>query len=316
MSATTDAVTVLWLAFLIDLLLGEPPSRLHLTVWAGKSIEKLEPPFRKIFKDERVGGVALALSVIAAFTLLAFLVTSLSSLSWPLYVLLSAFFLKMTFALKCMYRHVEPIARELDSDLGSSRKCLSLVVRRDTSVLDKRLVASGAVETVAEGFVDGFISPIFYYCIFGLPGAVAYRVINTLDSMVGYKDHRYLKFGWFSARLDTVANYVPSRLTPVIFALSASMLKLDWKSSIRFSRAYHASTSSINAGWPMSSMAGALRVRLEKPGCYSIGEEIEPLSSEKIRKSLRVYAVSAIITLLLFSSFLIIGGILYEAHFV
>ncbi|MEN3034770.1 MAG: cobalamin biosynthesis protein [Candidatus Methanosuratincola petrocarbonis] len=316
MPALTDTLTILWLALLIDLLFGEPPGRLHLTVWAGKSIEKLEPRFRRIFKNERVGGAVMALSVIAAFALLAFSVTLLSSVSWPLYILVSAFFLKMTFALKCMYRHVEPIARELDSDLDSSRKSLSLVVRRETKALDRRLVASGAVETVAEGFVDGFISPVFYYCIFGLPGAVAYRVINTLDSMVGYKDDRYLRFGWFSARLDTVANYVPSRLTPLIFALSASLLKLDWKSSIRFCRAYHASTSSINAGWPMSSMAGALRVRLEKPGSYSLGEEIEPLSPEKIRASLRVYAASAIFTLLLFSTFLVIGGILYEAYFV
>ncbi len=315
MPSIIDALAVLWLALLVDLLLGEPPGRLHLTVWAGRSIERLEPLFRKAFKDERVGGAALSLSVIGAFALLSHLVTGLSYLSWHLYVLVSALFLKMTFALKCMYRHVEPIARELDSDLGSSRKRLSLVVRRDTASLDKRLVASGAVETVAEGFVDGFISPIFYYCILGLPGAVIYRAINTLDSMVGYKDQRYVKFGWFSARLDTIANFIPSRLTPLIFAISASLLKLDWKSSIRFARAYHASTTSINAGWPMSSMAGALRVRLEKQGCYSIGEEIDPLSPEKIRKSLSVYGVSALITLLIFSCFLVIGGIVYEAYF-
>lgn len=316
MPALTDSLLTLWLALMIDLLLGEPPGNLHLTVWAGKSIEKLEPSFRKISKDERIGGAAMAISVIAAFVLLAILVTSLSSISWPLHILVSAFFLKMTFALKCMHKHVAPIAKELDSDLDSSRKALSLVVRRDTKVLDRRLVASGAVETVAEGFVDGFISPIFYYCVLGLPGAVAYRVINTLDSMVGYKDERYLRFGQFSARLDTIANYIPSRLTPLIFALSAFLLKQDWRSSIKFCRAYHASTSSINAGWPMSSMAGALRVRLEKLGCYSLGEEIEPLSSEKIRASLRIYAASAILTVLIFSSFLVIGGIIYEAYFV
>ncbi|MEM2125605.1 MAG: cobalamin biosynthesis protein [Candidatus Methanosuratincola sp.] len=316
MPPITDSLFILWLAFLLDLLFGEPPPCIHLTVWAGKSIEKLEPHFRKLFRDERIGGTALAILVIASFTLLALLVSSISNLSRPLYILVSSIFLKMTFAIKCMYNHVEPIAKELDSDLESSKKRLSLVVRRDTSTLDKRLVASGAVETVAEGFVDGFISPIFYYCILGLPGAIAYRVINTLDSMVGYKDIKYFRFGWFSARLDTAANFIPSRLTPLIFALAAALLKLDWRLSIRFSRAYHASTQSVNAGWPMSSMAGALRVKLEKLGCYCIGEEIEPLSSEKIMKSLKVYVVSALITLLLFSSLLVIGGVVYEAYFV
>lgn len=267
MPSVIDAVIILWLAFLIDLVFGEPPRQLHLTVWAGISIQKMEPAFRKIFKNERIGGVAMALSLITTFVLFACMISALLSLSWPLYILVSAFFLKMTFAVKCMYNHVEPIARELDSDLASSRKYLSMVVRRDTSVLDRRLVASGAIETVAEGFVDGFLSPLFYYCILGLPGAVAYRVINTLDSMVGYKDPRYLKFGWFSARLDTLANYIPSRLTPLILAFSALILKLDWKSVICFCRRYRSLTSSVNAGWPMSSMAGALRVRLEKPGC-------------------------------------------------
>ncbi|MEJ5292841.1 MAG: cobalamin biosynthesis protein [Candidatus Methanosuratincola sp.] len=316
MPSMTDALIVLWLALLIDLLFGEPPRQLHLTVWAGKSIEMIEPSFRKIFKDERVGGTALALSLIAIFVLFVSFLSAISAFSWPVYILVSAFFLKMAFALKCMFRHVEPIAKGLDSDLASSRKSLSMVVRRETAALDKRLVASGAIETVAEGFVDGFLSPVFYYCILGLPGAVAYRVINTLDSMVGYRNAQYLRFGWFSAKLDTLANYIPSRLTPLIFALSAWILKLDWRSAFRFCRSYHALTSSVNAGWPMSSMAGALRVRLEKPGCYALGEEIEPLSSEKIRASLAVYGVSALATSLIFSSLLLIGGIVYETYFV
>ncbi|MDI9644334.1 MAG: cobalamin biosynthesis protein [Candidatus Verstraetearchaeota archaeon] len=313
---TLEPVLILALALAIDIALGEPPMQVHLTVWIGKWIGGLEPVFRRVTKNERLGGSLLALSAIVAFTLLGALVYLVSSLSWHLYILLSAFLLKMTFALRCMFGHVVPIAKSLDSDIDSSRRRLSLVVRRDTSVLDKRLIASGAVETVAEGFVDGFISPLFFYTLFGLPGAVAYRVINTLDSMVGYRDERYIRFGWLSAKLDSIANYIPSRLTSLIFAAAASFLRLDWRGAMRVCRAYHSATSSLNAGWPMSSMAGALRVRLEKPGSYALGDDIEPLSARKIYDSLRVFSVSAALTCTIFALFIIMVRIFYEAYFV
>lgn len=308
-----DPLIVLLLALAIDIAFGEPPRRLHITVWMGKYIEALEPLMRRL-RNERVAGALLAVFTVASFAVLGFLVSLAFQLNWILGVAASAFFLKMTFALRCMFEHISPIISSLESDIEKSRKHLSLVVRRDTSALDRRLVASGAVETVAEGFVDGFISPLFFYLLFGLPGAVAYRAVNTLDSMVGYKDGRYIKFGWFSAKLDTIANYIPSRLTYLIFALSSSILRMDWKGALRAGKIYHASTSSMNAGWPMSTMAGALRVRLEKPGSYALGEDLELLSPNKIRDSLRIYAVSAIVTVLFFSFLMVMGGFLIETH--
>jgi len=296
-----DPLIVLLLALAIDLAFGEPPRHIHITVWMGRFIKAMEPRMRRL-KNEQAAGALLAVFTVASFTTMGFLVSLIYHYNYVIGVVASVFFLKMTFALRCMFEHITPIISSLElGDIEGSRKYLSMVVRRDTSVLDQRLIASGAIETVAEGFVDGFISPLFFYLLFGLPGAVAYRAINTLDSMVGYKDEKYLKFGWFSAKLDTIANYIPSRITYLIFALASFILRMDWRSALRAGKVYHASTPSLNAGWPMSTMAGALRVRLEKIGSYTLGEDLEPLSLKKIKDSLNIYAVSATITVLLFS---------------
>jgi len=296
-----DPLIVLLLALAIDLALGEPPHHIHITVWMGRFIEAMEPRMRRL-KNERAAGALLAVFTVVSFTTMGFLVSLTYHYNYVIWVVASAFFLKMTFALRCMFEHIKPIISSLEAgDIESSRKYLSMVVRRDTSILDQRLIASGAIETVAEGFVDGFISPLFFYLLFGLPGAIAYRAINTLDSMVGYKDEKYLKFGWASAKLDTIANYIPSRITYLLFALASFILRMDWRGALKIGRVYHASTPSLNAGWPMSTMAGALRVRLEKIGAYTLGEDLEPLSPEKIKDSLNVYALSAAITVLLFS---------------
>ncbi|MGC8936184.1 MAG: cobalamin biosynthesis protein [Candidatus Methanomethylicaceae archaeon] len=312
-----EQIIILLLAFSIDLVIGEPPSCIHLTVWIGKFSDKMEKLLRKVIKKERVAGILLAISSLAFFTFLVlFLIHTLVGIWW-LYILVSALIFKMTFAYTSMFRHVLPIMNSLDSDLENARRYLSLVVRRDTLSLDKPLVASGAIETVAEGFVDGFISPVFFYSVFGLPGAVAYRVINTLDSMVGYKNKRYLYFGWFSAKLDTVANYLPARLTFVIFVFSAFILRKDWNRAIFAAKKYHSATESKNAGWPMSTMAGALGVRLEKVGSYVLGEEFEPPSSgKKIRESLKIFSVATLFTLMLSSLLIIFLGWMYETVFV
>ncbi|NHV60551.1 MAG: cobalamin biosynthesis protein [Candidatus Verstraetearchaeota archaeon] len=312
----SEPIILLWLAFFLDLIVGEPPSFLHLTVWIGRSAGIFESLLRNSIKRERFAGILLALLSLSLFISFVFVVTELFVGTWWLKIAVSTLILKMTFAFNSMFRHVLPIMRSLDYDLVQARRHLSLVVRRDTSSLDEAHVASGAIETVAEGFVDGFISPIFYYSLFGLPGAVAYRVINTLDSMVGYKDERYLRLGWFSAKLDTIANYVPARLASVIFVFSAFILGKDWNRGICAAKKYHSATESINAGWPMSTMAGVLGVRLEKVGAYVLGEEYEPPSSKKIQESLKVFSVAAVFTLILSSLLIMAVGWIHEMVFV
>ncbi|MEM0231805.1 MAG: adenosylcobinamide-phosphate synthase CbiB, partial [Candidatus Methanomethyliaceae archaeon] len=217
------------MAFIIDLIFGEPPKKFHLTVWIGKFIENTEKIFRKI-KNEKLAGSIFAITSIIVFTLPIYFLTIINNIIFQ--VIISSILLKMTFAFKSMFTHTYPIIKYFNSDIEKTRKFLSMIVRRDTSSLNPPLIASATIETVAEGFVDGFLSPIFYYLIFGLPGAIAYRVINTLDSMVGYKNERYLHFGWFSAKLDTLANYIPARLSSLIFILSSIILCKNWKNAI------------------------------------------------------------------------------------
>jgi adenosylcobinamide-phosphate synthase len=134
-------------------------------------------------------------------------------------------------------------------------------------------VISAAVESIAEGTVDGITSAIFYFALFGVPGAIAFRAINTLDSMVGYKDFEHVNIGWFSAKMDTIANYIPARLTAFLMIIAAWMLQKNWKKAWRTLKNDKGKTESLNAGWPMATMAGALNVRLEKPDFYMLGDE-------------------------------------------
>jgi adenosylcobinamide-phosphate synthase len=149
-------------------------------------------------------------------------------------------------------------------------------------------VLSATVETIAEGTVDGVTGPLFLYSLLGVPGALAYRVINTLDSTVGYKDRTYLYVGWFSATLDTIANYFPSRITGLLTVVSSAILRLDQPNCMRILARDHAKTASANAGWPMSAVAGALGVMLEKPGFYAVGEPTRMLEPSDISKALKI----------------------------
>jgi len=141
---------------------------------------------------------------------------------------------------------------------------------------------------MAENLIDFKLSPILSYAFLGVSGAVAFRAVNTLDGMVGFKDSEHIHIGWFSANLDTIVNYVPARLTAVLIVLASAILGEDYKNAWAIARRDHAKTPSRNHGWPMAAMAGALRVQLEKPGQYILGEQKEPLSSSKIIHALKI----------------------------
>jgi adenosylcobinamide-phosphate synthase len=182
-----------------------------------------------------------------------------------------------------------------DGDYARARELLRNVVRRDPNQLTDQQVLSAAVETIAEGTVDGVTGPLFLYSLLGVPGAVAYRVINTLDSTVGYKDRPYLYIGWFSATLDTIVNYVPSRITGLLTIISSAILKLDQQNCLRILVRNHAGTASVNAGWSMSAVAGALGVMLEKPGFYAVGEPTRMLEPSDISKALKIMKLNVLL---------------------
>jgi adenosylcobinamide-phosphate synthase len=202
-----------------------------------------------------------------------------------------------------MEKHASAITDCLEKgDLPGARQNLSMIVRRRTDDLDEQHVLSATIECVGESTVDGIAGPIFYYSLFGPAGAFAYRVVNTLDSMVGYKEDYYRNIGWMSARLDTIANYIPARIIAFLMVASARMLGADWKNSVRMLQRDHAKTFSPNAGYPMATMAGALRVRLEKIGHYALGDGQELATIEKCRQAVSIMKLTTVLMFLVFSA--------------
>ncbi len=297
-SVLVDAVLIFLLAFLIDMTVGEFPDRIHPTVWMGKVIDYFKPKIRSESpRVEMANGVLLGLSVILLFAVPAYLTVFLVQrfFGWIPYIVVSAIVLKSTFALKCMRQYTVPIVDAIKKgDCSKARQSLHYIVRRDPTGLSERHIISAAVESIAESTTDGVTSPFFYFALFGVPGAVAYRVINTLDSMLGYKDQEHRNIGWFSASIDTIANYVPARLTATLMTLAALFLGENWKESRRILKRDKRNTASLNAGWTLAAMAGALSVQLEKPGFYKLGDG-EDLSPTHITRAWRIMVLTAVL---------------------
>jgi adenosylcobinamide-phosphate synthase len=302
-------VCVLGLAIVIDRIIGDPPPppwkslyyKLHPTVWMGNLTTALKPHFKNPNpKIEKLNGVLLALVVISVFTLpvyfgLKFIFTSLHII---VYVLVAALMLKLTICIKLETDWGKAAAKAIESgDLTEARRYAHFS-RRDNKDLTGPLIVSSVIESITENLTDFRLSPIVYYAFFGVPGAVAFRAINTLDGMVGFRDPENINIGWFSATLDTVVNYLPSRLTAILIVLASAILGEDYKNAWAIARRDQAKVPSLNHGWQMAAMAGALGVQLEKPGHYIIGDPKEELDSNKIIRTLRIRNVALILCIL------------------
>ncbi len=300
---TLTPLLILALALFIDITVGEPPEKFHLTVWIGKTINFFKPRLKTENPVlQKINGIILGLLSVTLFVatvqMVLFVIGNYCGFSsW---IVASALFLKMTFAIKCMEDYALPIANALRSgNLFKAKQLLRHIVRRDASKLSESQTVSAAVESIAEGTVDGITSPLFYFAIFGVPGAVAFRVINTLDSLVGYKDPEHVNIGWFSARLDTLSNYIPARLTAFLMIIVAWLLNQSWRNAWRTLARDKDKTESLNAGWPMAAMAGLLNVRLEKPGSYVLGDPDVSLSPEHILRALYVMKITTVLFLII-----------------
>lgn len=315
-SLILDSLLIFSLAFLIDLVFGEVPDRIHPTIWMGKVTYYFKSKLRnENSRVEKTNGVLLCLLLIALFVIPVYFMLFWvhEFFGWLPYIVASAIILQTTFAIKCMKQYTLPVADSVKKgNYDRARQLLPFIVRRNPTELTKRHIISAAVETIAEGTTDGITSPFFYFALFGVPGAVAFRVVNTLDSMVGYKDRDHINIGWFSAKMDTIANYIPSRLTAILMMLSALLLRENWRKSWRILQRDRKNTASHNAGWTISTMAGALNIQLEKPGFYKIGDNND-LSPAHIIKALRImvltatlFGVSIILPLLVLRTLIII----------
>ncbi len=298
-SLLVDSILIFALALLIDLILGEYPDRIHPTIGIGKMItflkSKSKSPKPKV---EKANGVLMALTIILVVSLPVFVLLfwlRLLPYGEILYIIVGAILFKATFAITGMGQYTKPIAKALkQKDLAEARKWLPYIVRRDPNNLNERQIISAAVESIAESTTDGITAPFFFYALFGVPGAFAYRVINTLDSRVGYKNAEFKNIGWFSAKMDTITNYIPARVTAYLMVAAAFVLREDWRESYRILQRDKHKTASPNAGYTISAMAGALNIQLEKQGCYTLGDD-HGIAPEHITKALRVMTLTAIL---------------------
>ncbi len=280
----------------IDWLFGDPPNKYHPVAWLGQLIDFFLPRLKG--GSEKVKGTIFVILVVIILALaIHFLVfASRHLLGMMALVIVSAIILKITIAMKGMEEHSRAIMNCLEAcDLEGTRHNLSMIVRRKTDDLDEQHILSATIECISESTVDGITGPIFYYALLGPAGAFAYRVINTLDSMVGYHDDYFKDIGWMAARLDTAANYIPARITAFLMVVSAKILGADWKNSLNILRRDHDKTSSPNAGYPMATMAGALRIRLEKIGHYTLGDHQEPVTVEKCKKAISIMKLTSLL---------------------
>ena len=281
---------MLLLALAYDLALGEPPAFLHPVVWVGRLISGLERLTSKTGRRRQlVYGAAIVILVVSGVAAGCWwLMGYLGQVSAIAQIVVGAFLLKSTFSLRELFRAAERVRRPLvDGQLALARRELRALVSRDTSGLGKSLLAAAAVESVAENSSDSLMAPLLYFALFGVPGAVAYRVLNTFDSMIGYHG-QYEYLGKFAARLDDLVNWAPARLTALIMVAACRLTGHDAARAWRVLQRHHGRTESPNAGWPMSVMAGALGVQLEKVGHYRLGEARQPVSEVTISQSMRL----------------------------
>ncbi len=291
-----EILLILFLAITIDLALGDPPNVIHPVAWMGKVVSFLEKgsngqrPVAQFLYGLGIVLVTMGLFVAPAYFILFYL----KSLSSVAYVIVGAVLLKSAFSFRELRRVALGVKRLLLEDkLDEARLELRSLVSRDTRGLPKPLLVSATVESVAENTSDSFIAPLFYFLLFGVPGAIAYRVVNTLDAMVGYHG-KYEYSGKFASRLDDILNFVPARLTALLLVLATFLSGRDGRTSWRVALSEHAKTESPNAGWSMAAVAGALNVRLEKAGHYKLGNVNTPLAPETIDASLQLMQITAL----------------------
>ena len=279
---------VLILAVVLDLIAGEPPNRFHPTAWIGQTIALAEKLAPHTAARQLIYGALMVVLIPGLWGAAAFLLVEVLNTLHPLaYILVGAILLKTTFALKMLHQSAASIrSLLLRGDLPGVRAGMSALVSRDASSMTGEQAAAATVESVSENITDSLVGPLLAFALFGLPGAVVYRAINTLDSMIGYHgSYEYL--GKASARVDDLLNLIPARLSGMLLVLASVLLPGQKVSGAwRIMWRDHSRTDSPNAGWTMSGMAGALGVTLEKAGQYRLGDSTRPVELQDISRAI------------------------------
>lgn len=310
-----DIINTFWIlliALVVDAVIGDPHGLYriipHPVMLVGKAIDAFDKawnqPSRSDAERKRLGVWMLVILVVGSYALGWAVV--LLTLAIPYGWLLDVLMVYLLIAQKSLYQHVNAIANGLKTDgLAGGRKAVSMIVSRDPSRLDEGGISRAGIESCAENYSDGIVSPLFWFVLLGLPGLFVFKTVSTLDSMVGYLNEKYTDFGWASAKFDDVLNYLPARLSGWFLVIAASVVpgadaRRAKRIMLRDCRIHH----SPNAGWPETAMAGAIGVRLLGPRQYDgyavddpwIGEGPYDINADHIKRALRVYVVACVLS--------------------
>jgi adenosylcobinamide-phosphate synthase len=311
-------ITVAWI---VDAVIGDPEFIPHPVRAIGKSVNIFESILRGYFKNQKIAGVFLGLFVPCASLFLTLIIVRLASyVSCFFGAIVSALIIYTCLSTRSLANEAMNILKKLrEGDMGGSRESLSRIVGRDTAGLNISQIVQATIESVSENTVDGIISPLFYAFLGSAPLAIAYKAINTLDSMIGYKNEKYIEFGWFSARLDDAANFIPSRLCLVLVPLATlfycpSKAVKVFKTGMRDGR----KSPSPNSGFPEACFAAALGIQLGGECSYNgishrkpfLGDMERENETEDIAKAVRLMWITSFIALILFSCIAVIINLL------
>ncbi|MBF0203625.1 MAG: cobalamin biosynthesis protein CobD [Desulfamplus sp.] len=313
-------------AYVMDMMLGDPIWLPHPVIWMGNAISFFEAPFRnliaktgsntpplesKLFiKNDFYAGLLFALFLIFSTWVTAFAAVKLSCIIHPMAgIVVQVILMFFCLSARTLERAASDVKNAIENGgIDEGREKVSMIVGREVKYLNETGVVKATVETVAENFVDGFLSPLFFALVGGVPLAVAYKMVNTLDSMVGYQNEKYILFGRASARIDDAANFIPARISVIIISIAAAVLSLK-RGKLAFKTAINEGMEhkSPNSGYPEAAFAGALQVKLGGPNYYHgtlvkkpyIGKSFPDPGREKIKMACDLMLLSSLIVVII-----------------
>ena len=300
------AILPLFVGWMLDIIFGDPAKLPHPIVWFGKAIAFFEHRLNK-GSHRKLKGALVAISLIVSVFIVTYLIRhylsllpSITGRGWGL--VFDSIIIFFCLAGTTLIREVRQVFLAVDRSLEEGRKQVARIVGRDTTGLSAQEVRTAALETLAENLSDGVIAPLFWLAILGLPGMMAYKMINTLDSMIGYKTERYKDFGCWAAHIDDIANYIPARLTALLMAIASPK-----KGLLRFIWRYGRQHASPNSGYPEATLAGILNCRFGGPHYYFgqlfpkpyIGENERELTTLDMQRAIRINRIAEMLMVIL-----------------
>ena len=303
------------IGYILDLILGDPYCFPHIIRLIGNLISKTEEILRRIFKKsnkgEFIAGVFLVIFITVIPTILTiFILKICESFSVYLRLMIESLICYQLLATKSLKKESMKVYKELNkNDLEAARYKVSMIVGRDTKVLSEEGVTKATVETIAENTSDGIIAPMIYMIIGGAAFGIFYKAVNTMDSMVGYKNEKYLYFGRCAAKLDDVLNYIPSRISAYLMILASFIIKMNWKNAYKIYKRDRYNHSSPNSAHTEAVCAGALEVQLAGDAYYfgklykkkTIGDSLRKIDCEDIKKANELLYTTSILGIIIFS---------------